>query len=78
MFKKYSDSIKRAVALVKIRSVRKAFHHLSLMDNCQTFIVTCLSLTFLVKVQFFPIFVQGFLGLLQWPNSKLRGECLTS
>ena len=56
MFKKYRDSIKRIVTLAKIQSTREAFHHLTLMDNCQTFIVIRLYLTFLVKVQCFPAF----------------------
>ena len=37
MFKRYRDSIKRVVTLAKIQSTRKAFHDLTLMDNCQTF-----------------------------------------
>ena len=36
-FKKCRDSIKTVVTLVEIQSAREVSHHLTLMDNCQTF-----------------------------------------
>ena len=55
--KKYRDSIKRVVTLAKIQSAR-TFHNLTLMENCQKSIVTCLCHTFPSKVQFFYVCVR--------------------
>ena len=37
MFKKCRDSKKPIATLAKIQSTREASHHLTFMDNCQTF-----------------------------------------
>ena len=37
MFKTCRDSTKLVVTLAEIQNVREASHHLTLMDNCQTF-----------------------------------------
>ena len=40
-FEKCRDSIERDVTLAKIKNARKASHHLTLMDNCQTLCSLC-------------------------------------
>ena len=64
MFRKYRDSIKSVATLAKIQNAREAFPHLTLMSNCQTFIVTCLCLTFTVKVECFPVFCARIFGVV--------------
>ena len=52
---KYRDSIERVVTLAKTQSARETSHHLTLIENSQTFTVTCLCPTFPEKVQCFSI-----------------------
>ena len=52
--------------LAKIQTSGEASHHLTLMNNCQTFYAHVF------------VFVKGFLWLPLWPNYKVQGDCIIS
>ena len=81
MFKKCRDFIKGVAALAKMQSAREVSHHLTLLDNCQTFylhvfvlciICLCLKVAAMTKFQS----AMGVCYFLVWwpPNSMIGGD----